>query len=184
MNHADHDEAAEFRSLLSHLFARPPVDAPTMGNGAGQPATAKDPAGASTLDNRAGLDMDPGTPTSESCSSSSRSGSGEWTCELKEPTNVDEDTAMSDASTLVPRAPPTSARVPGTTESAESEGRGPDMGPVTDPHEFALSGDKSLNDARFAQRTAVFEALLRYVSKKGHTKQPDGLLVDLLSNLQ
>lgn len=158
-----------------------------------QPTSVRDPAAAAAtpVDDRAVFDMDPGTPSSESSSSSSRSGSGEWTCELKERTDVDEDTTMSDAPTLDPRAPP-AAVAPGFESEIESVGtartrtrEGPGTGP-DDPqaHEVMHSGDKSLTDVRFAQRTAVFEALLRFVSKKGHTKQPDGLLVDLLSNLQ
>lgn len=178
VNHADHDEAAEFRSLLSHLFARPAVDeTPTAASGAGENLNGHGVGPASVRALHETAQIDPGTPTSGS--ESSRSGSGEWTCELKGPTNHDEDAAMSDAPTLVPRALPLAAQAHGTRMGSSSPEPGPD-----DPHEFTLRGDKSLSDARFVQRTAVFEGLLRFVSKKGHMKQPDGLLVDLLSNLE
>lgn len=137
VNHEDNEEAANFRSLLSHLFAQPPV-----------PLSPVSPS--------------PYDPTRGSPSpSSSNSGSGEWTSELRR--RVDDDSMMVDSHS--------------DAANVEATEPGDD-----DPYELELRGGKPLSSTRFAQRTEVFESLLRFVGRKGRTKQPEGSLLDLVGN--
>lgn len=105
--------------------------------------------------------------------SSSNSGSGEWTSEL--PGRRDEDVAMSDAPATPSRTrrqSPTS--VHGYVVDVPLAG--------DDPYELELRGGKPLSGFRFAQRTEVFESLLRFVGRAGRAKQPEGNLLDVLGN--
>ncbi|KAL5523551.1 hypothetical protein ACEPAG_7724 [Sanghuangporus baumii] len=153
VNHEDNEESAIFRSLLTHLLARPPVPLSSTSSGpSASSAVLRD-----RLDSPA----------------SSNSGSGEWTSEL--PGRRDEDVVMTDGSrtSVTPQQRSSASAHSHTGETLAGE---------DDPYELSLRGGKPLNGARFAQRTEVFESLLRFIGRAGRAKQPEGSLLDMLGN--
>ncbi|EJD02721.1 uncharacterized protein FOMMEDRAFT_156054 [Fomitiporia mediterranea MF3/22] len=154
VNHADNEEAANFRSLLSYLFAQPPV-----------PLSPLSPVPPAT-----NLQQDEERSYDSPSSSNSDSGSGEWTSELRR--EADEDAVMTDVGSVP--APAALGPFPDTVSEVPS---GED-----DPYELALRGGKQLSGNRFEQRTEVFESLLRFVGKAGRAKQPEGSLSDVLGD--
>ncbi|THH00239.1 hypothetical protein EW145_g7119 [Phellinidium pouzarii] len=129
VNHENPEEATVFRSLLSHLFEKPPTDSESSA----PPLPFVTP-----------------TPRMSRSPSSSKSGSGEWTNSLK----TDEDTVMSDAGAAI------------NSRFSRSNTSHSLLEPVNDdPYELELRKGKSLSGARFAQRTEVFESLLKFVEK-------------------
>ncbi|KAL5507481.1 hypothetical protein ACEPAH_6937 [Sanghuangporus vaninii] len=153
VNHEDNEESAIFRSLLTHLLARPPDFLPSTSSG---PSTSS-----AILRDR--LDSP----------SSSNSESGEWTSEL--PRRRDEDVVMTDSSrtSVLPHRQSSASAHSDTGEALAGE---------DDPYELALRGGKTLSGTRFTQRTEVFESLLRFIGRAARAKQPEGSLLDMLGN--
>lgn len=162
VNHDDKEEASVFRSLLSHLFSQTPVpqspplqplsSAPII------PSFLRDSSSMGAGERSRGH----GSPCS------SKSGSGEWTSELKGRVEADEDTVMVDATPSL-----------SGDDVEDEENPGDD-----DPYELTLRGGKRLSKERFAQRTAMFESLMRFVGRKSENreKQPEGSLLDVLGD--
>lgn len=90
---------------------------------------------------------------------STDSGSGEWTSSLQ----TDEDAEMGDSYANL-----TSSEAMFGSTNATGD----------DPYELQLRGGKRLSDARFNQRTEVFEGLLRFVDNA--EVQPWESLLDVL----
>jgi hypothetical protein len=161
VDHNNNTEAAAFRSLLSHLLSQPP-----------QRDTSMLP----------GLNILKGDDASSTNSSESSTPSlapsdkdAAWTDSLLEQNpDEDEDAVMLDASLSTYSTTPTAKPRTSLYGSFEEMSYATD----DDPYELGMRAGRTLPQARFKQRTEVFEALLKFISPEA--KQPDGSLLDMV----
>lgn len=155
VDHNNNAEAVAFRSLLPHLLARPPqadLIPPTISALRGEDSGSANSSESSTPSL---------TPSDHDAG---------WTNSLHvHNPGADEDAVMLDASLSTYSTTPTTKPRSKLHDVEATE---------DDPYELGLRAGRPLSQARFKQRTEVFEAFLQFVSPEA--KQPDGNLLDMV----